>query len=231
MNSVPRISPLVRIFFLCLLILPAVAAEPVWASHDEDSPIPVTTVAIEGITYGEAARKYQFVAQTTPKDATEPILYNWTPEPESGQANSVATYEWDEPGIYTIKVSASGALDKTVSDLHTVEITTTMPVTVESVAISLASSAPLVVGESVTATLQLQPANADGYSVTWRPEPQQGQGKRQAVFSWPTAGLYAVKATATNVDGSTVSDLAVVVVKTADGSWGPTLFLSAVYAQ
>ncbi len=171
MNSIPRISSRIRIFFLGLLILSAVAAKPVWAGHDEDSPIPVTTVAIEGITYGEVARKYQFVAQTAPKDATEPILYSWTPEPESGQASSVATYEWDEPGTYTIKVNASGALDKTVSDLHTVEITTTMPVTVESVAISLASSAPLVVGESVTATLQVQPANADGYSVTWTPEP------------------------------------------------------------
>jgi hypothetical protein len=41
---------------------------------------------------------YHFTAILTPTDATLPITYTWSPEPESGQGTSQATYRWSNAG-------------------------------------------------------------------------------------------------------------------------------------
>ena len=45
---------------------------------------------------------YTFQAVITPTDATEPITYTWTPEPESGQGTAQAVYKWTTAGARSV---------------------------------------------------------------------------------------------------------------------------------
>lgn len=224
-------SSIAGVLFFGLLITFVLNTTPARAVFDEEVPVPVSAVTIEGPTSGEVRQYYEFAADISPKDATEPIRYTWTPTPESGQGSSVVTYIWRTVGHHSIKVSATGALDKTATDTQTVEISASLPITVESVDIALSAVKPLVVGETVTATVQLQPIDAGGYSIDWTPEPERGQGKRQATFAWSAPGLHVVNVRLTNADESTVSALAVVAVEDQDGTLGPTIFMPFVAGE
>ncbi|RLC59011.1 MAG: hypothetical protein DRI80_13145, partial [Chloroflexota bacterium] len=47
-----------------------------------------------------------YTAVITPTEASRPIAYTWSPQPEDGQGTESADYRWDTPGIYTITLSA-----------------------------------------------------------------------------------------------------------------------------
>ncbi len=49
---------------------------------------------------------YTFQAVITPTDATLPITYTWSPEPQTGQGTDTATYRWSTPDMYTITLTA-----------------------------------------------------------------------------------------------------------------------------
>ena len=49
---------------------------------------------------------YTFQAIITPTDATLPITYTWSSEPQTGQGTNTATYRWNTPDTYTITLTA-----------------------------------------------------------------------------------------------------------------------------
>lgn len=92
--------------------------------HDQgDSPcaVPITGVEVTGLTTGYTHIPCPLGAVVTPLDATEPITYTWSPEPDSGQGTATAWYEWDQPGTYSITLEAENC-GGVVSDTHTMSI-------------------------------------------------------------------------------------------------------------
>jgi hypothetical protein len=94
----------------------------------KDEPVDPVDVAlsgvdIDGIPTGESEKSYSFTAITSPDDATLPIVFTWSPEPEQGQGTDTAEYRWDADGDYTISVEATN-LDgeAVVEDEHSVTI-------------------------------------------------------------------------------------------------------------
>jgi hypothetical protein len=71
--------------------------------------VALTGVGISGPTEGYAGQLYAFTTVVTPSNATTPITYTWAPEPEGGQGMATAEYRWDEPGVYTLSVTAENA--------------------------------------------------------------------------------------------------------------------------
>jgi len=69
-------------------------------------PNPLTGVTISGPAYGYVNTDYTFLAIPRPVNATRPITYTWSPEPDSGQGTASAGYNWDTPGMKHIKVTA-----------------------------------------------------------------------------------------------------------------------------
>ncbi len=63
-------------------------------------------VVISGPATGVTEIPYAFTAEITPADATPPITYTWSPGPDAGQANAVASYAWDTSGTKAITVTA-----------------------------------------------------------------------------------------------------------------------------
>jgi|GEM_PF-934877 len=49
---------------------------------------------------------YTFQAAITPTDATLPITYTWSPEPQNGQGTDTAIYRWSAPDTYTVTLTA-----------------------------------------------------------------------------------------------------------------------------
>ena len=69
-------------------------------------PDPLESVTISGPTEGVTDTLYAFNAIVSPADATEPLAYEWSPEPDLGQGTASASYSWDIPSIYSITVEA-----------------------------------------------------------------------------------------------------------------------------
>jgi len=72
---------------------------------------PLIDVAIDGPLDDYTATLYidtlyTFAAILTPNDATWPITYTWAPTPEFGQGSPYSSYQWSEPGTYTITLAA-----------------------------------------------------------------------------------------------------------------------------
>jgi hypothetical protein len=86
------------------------------------SCIALESVSIDGPMKGSPNTLYIFNAIVAPTDATRPITYNWTPDPEIGQETSSPTYKWTEVGVYTITLTAENCGGVTVSATHTITI-------------------------------------------------------------------------------------------------------------
>ncbi len=71
-----------------------------------DCPRPLEDVSINGPISGYTDTLYAFTAIITPSDATDPVAYTWSPEPESGQGTAIALYQWAAPSVYTITLTA-----------------------------------------------------------------------------------------------------------------------------
>jgi PKD repeat protein len=78
-------------------------------------------VTIVGPTGGYTNTLYTFVGTTTPLNATEPVVYTWSPEPDSGQGTAGAQYQWATPGTYIVTLTAENC-GGVVSDTHTIII-------------------------------------------------------------------------------------------------------------
>jgi hypothetical protein len=84
-------------------------------------PKPLSEVQIVGPSSGYTDTPYAFTSVIAPPDATTPIIYTWSPEPDSGQGTASASYQWGTPGDYTINLMAENC-GGAVSDSHTIDI-------------------------------------------------------------------------------------------------------------
>jgi len=88
--------------------------------------VSLSEARIEGPTSGFTDTLYTFTTVITPSDATEPVIYTWTPPPNSEQGMPDASYQWDTPGVYTLAMAAwncGGAF----TDTHTIDISGETP--------------------------------------------------------------------------------------------------------
>ncbi len=69
--------------------------------------IPIDGVSIEGQNAGTVGFDYTYCAEVSPKDATTPITYTWSPEHKLGQNKNCATYRCELRGLYEIGVEVN----------------------------------------------------------------------------------------------------------------------------
>jgi len=86
------------------------------------SCIELTSVDIIGPTSGQVGETCTFNAVIAPFNASKPITYTWTPEPDSGQGGASASYTWTNPDARIIRVTAENCDGKTVTDWHAINI-------------------------------------------------------------------------------------------------------------
>jgi PKD repeat protein len=78
-------------------------------------------VTISGPTSGYTNTAYTFDGTIAPPNATAPVTYTWSPEPDSGQSTASTDYSWTSPGTYTVTLTAENC-GGIVSDTHTITI-------------------------------------------------------------------------------------------------------------
>lgn len=190
------------------------------AQEPADAPVP-ESVLIDGDEQGVVDKSYTFTAQVFPKEAADAATYAWYPEPAAGQGTSEASYSWGDAQKHSIKVVIEDAGGSMVEGSHTILINQQSIVKVNSAVIATEISGgegtttvpdAIKVGELYTVTLNVVPASAEQYTVYWQPEPNEGQGKRQAVFSWGSVGPKSVRAFVLNGDDTTVEAVRSVIV-------------------
>ena len=100
----------------------------VTTSESPSCPRSLEDVQISGPDSGYINAIYVFHSVITPSDATLPITYTWTPEPDSEQGMSNVAYQWISSGGYTLALVAENCPPSsvvTVSDTHTITISAT----------------------------------------------------------------------------------------------------------
>ncbi|MFO7742675.1 MAG: hypothetical protein R6X31_10230 [Anaerolineae bacterium] len=93
----------------------------------------VVDVTISGPETGVVDTSYAFNAAVEPPTATTPIVYGWSPAPDSGQSTSSASYVWTTPGEKNVQVAVSncgGAGTAHDTDTVTVEARLYLPLVV-----------------------------------------------------------------------------------------------------
>ncbi|RLC55927.1 MAG: hypothetical protein DRI80_16995 [Chloroflexota bacterium] len=172
--------------------LQAEASEQHWTCAAIDE------VDIEGPTGGYTDTLYTFTAIITPTDASRPITYTWSPQPEDGQGTESADYRWDTPGIYTITLSAENC-GGPVSTTHTITVEPSCT-PLNEVAVNGPSTG--YVGTLYTFTAVITPTEAsEPITYTWSPQPEDGQGTESADYRWDTPGIYTITLSAENCGG------------------------------
>jgi len=68
------------------------------------SAIAVENAVVVGDTTGSVNTPYTFDAAISPANTVK-VQYQWSPEPQSGQGTSRASYVWSTPGSYTIELT------------------------------------------------------------------------------------------------------------------------------
>jgi uncharacterized repeat protein (TIGR01451 family) len=162
--------------------------------------VSVISVTIKGPQTGYASTSYVFTATVGPADATRPIVYIWSPEPQAGQGTPNATYTWPTPGAQTITVTATNG-GTPVADTHTINISGAPPVGVQEVTIN--GPATGYVGTMYVFTAAVSPATATlPINYVWTPAPLTGQGSANAAYRWVVTGAQTITVTASNAAGS-----------------------------
>ena len=68
-------------------------------------PTALNEVTVTGPENGVVETDYAYSASVQPGDATQPLTYVWSPEPESGQGTPNASYRWTEAGDKAVAVN------------------------------------------------------------------------------------------------------------------------------
>jgi Tol biopolymer transport system component len=168
---------------------------------------PIDTVAIVGPTEIPVGATQALSATMSPTDATGPIAFSWTPEPESGQGTANAQYRWPVSGTQVISVTASN-LVSSVDDTHTTNVVAVPPseLTVTGPTVG-ETHTPYEFMASVSPTYATRPMTYE-----WAPEPDSGQGSAIASYTWPVTGTTSILLTATNCAGSTAGDHTIEII-------------------
>jgi uncharacterized repeat protein (TIGR01451 family) len=87
----------------------------------EGCDVAIADITISGHSTGEVGTLYAFNTAVSPPNASIPITYTWTPEPNSGQGFPNAAYSFDQAGEYIIGAQAEncGAF---AAAIHTIRI-------------------------------------------------------------------------------------------------------------
>ncbi len=128
--------------------------------------LPLRGVSIDGAEDGYTGLPYDFDAVLNPVDATEPITYTWSPEPDSGQGTGQATYQWAVSGTMLITVTAEnyGGL---FTGTHTIEIAQAPDCfAIEDVDLTLLTSGTIYTNTIVQFSADITPDYADPYTYT-----------------------------------------------------------------
>jgi fibronectin-binding autotransporter adhesin len=173
---------------------------------------PLTGVTIDGPTGGYTDTLYTFNGTITPLDATGPIVYTWSPTPDSGQSSASAQYQWAAPGTYTITLTAENC-GGIVTDTHIITIASPPPGCPYPLAgVTISGPTSGYTGTTHTFNSTITPPNATGPIVyTWSPTPDSGQGSASANYSWATPGTYTITLTAENC-GGIVTDTHTIII-------------------
>jgi uncharacterized repeat protein (TIGR01451 family) len=68
--------------------------------------VAIADITISGHSTGEVGALYAFNTAVSPPNASSPITYTWTPEPNTGQGFPNAAYSFDQAGEYIIGAQA-----------------------------------------------------------------------------------------------------------------------------
>ena len=177
----------------------------VWANATDVTTVicqALTGVTVDGPTSGFTGTLYTFTGNTTPPDATPPIIYTWSPEPASGQSTTSAQYQWATPGIYTVTLTAENCGGIFI-DTHTITITEPSVCPVPLTGATITGPTNGFTGTLYTFTGNITPPDATPpITYTWSPEPASGQSTASAQYRWATPGVYTVTLTAENCGGT-----------------------------
>ena len=172
------------------------------AGTSPSCPFPLTGAAVDGPTSGYTDTLYAFTGVISPIDSTQPVTYTWSPAPDNGQGDGVASYRWNAPGSYIITLAAKncGGL---VSATHTIAISAPGSCDDPLMGASLAGPGVGQIGATLTFTASPQPANATlPVAYTWSSDGLLGgQGSSQAAYRWDSVGSKSVLVTARNCGG------------------------------
>jgi len=172
---------------------------------------PIADVNIHGPGAGVLNTTYTFTTTISPLDASTPISYTWSPEPDSGQDTSVATYSWATVGGKTITVTAQNSGGSAV-DTHAITITD-IPVT----GVSISGPATGVLSTTYTFNATISPVNAaTPISYTWSPQPDSGQHTAVVTYNWDMPGNKTITITAENSEGSALNTHIIAISAMAD---------------
>jgi len=164
-------------------------------------PRPLEGVRIVGPTTGAPGIPYSFTAVITPADATEPVLYDWSPQPEAGQGTPVVTYTWSTTATQRITVSVRNC-GGAVQAHHTIVITNVCPVPLTGAGI--VGPVKGYINTPYTFTAVLTPAEATSpIYYTWGPTGTiiGPWTERSAVYRWNVPGVYTATLTVENCGG------------------------------
>jgi uncharacterized repeat protein (TIGR01451 family) len=122
----------------------------------EGCEVAISDLMLSGTSTGLVNEPLAFTASVTPANASGPITYTWTPDPETGQGTPNATYAFDQAGEMVISVQAEncGAFAAAVT---TVRISTS---TASDLAITKYAPATAVTGQPFTYTLTISNSGA-----------------------------------------------------------------------
>jgi ligand-binding sensor domain-containing protein len=81
---------------------------------------PLTDVVIHGPSQGITNTTYTFTATISPEDTSPPIIYTWSPRPQSGQETPISVYTWSTTGTQRIQITAEncGGLDSATHEIN-----------------------------------------------------------------------------------------------------------------
>jgi uncharacterized repeat protein (TIGR01451 family) len=163
----------------------------------------LTGAGIDGPSSGYTDTLYVFAAVVTPADATLPITYTWSPEPDAGQSSATASYTWTTSGTQVITLTAEncGGSD-TVT--HTITIASPPPGCPRPLTgVSVSGPGSGYTSTLYTFTAVVAPADATlPITYTWSPEPDAGQSSATASYTWTTSGTQVITLTAENCGGN-----------------------------
>ncbi len=183
--------------------------------------ISITSVTINGPTAGDVDTTYTFTAAVQPDNATTPITYTWSPEPDSGQGSAHAGYRWSVAGTQRITVTAANA-GGSAQDTHDITISAgTTPGAPTGVTITgpdrgrtTNSYIFTVTVEPVSVTLPI--TYALDYTDKDGPPTVMSVSLREITLpshTWDTPGLKTITMTASNVAGTVVGTHTILIAK------------------
>lgn len=117
----------------------------------------LSNVTLSGTLTGTVNTPYLYTATIDPPNTTAPITYTWSPEPDSGQGTSNATYTWPTAGEHIVFVGVENCATF-VADLRVINVRTT---TLPDLSLSKAAPAVALPGEPITYTLTITNSGVD----------------------------------------------------------------------